>query len=441
MKEELRVFLKYVSANVSGMLGLSCYILADTFFIAKGMGSDGLAALNLAIVMYSLISAFGQMIGVGSAIRYAIARAKNNQEEMNRSFTQGLLVNVSISLVFAILGQLFSAQLSYMLGANEATFGMTNIYLRVIFAFTPAFMLNNLFNAFVRNDGNPSLAMAAMLVGSGLNIVLDYVFIFIFDWGMFGAAFATGFAPISGILVLSLHSIRKKHQFHLCRCSLDVRTMFHTAGLGTSVFINEISSGVILFLFNWIILQLEGNIGVAAYGVVANIALVAVAIFSGVAQGSQPIISEAYGKSDIEKTHSIYRYAVLTSLIAAVVLYVFIYIFAAPITQLFNGEENVRLQELAENGLRIYFTGFIFAGINIITAAYFSAVEQVKESFIVSILRGFILIAVLVFMFSKIFGMIGVWITFPGTELAAFLAAWYLLQKSKSKVKHENSIL
>ncbi|MGI6094469.1 MAG: MATE family efflux transporter [Lachnospiraceae bacterium] len=417
MNHGLRIFSKYVSANVLGMIGISCYILADTFFIARGLGSNGLAALNLAIVMYSLIYAAGQMIGIGGGTQYAVAGARQDQIAMDMAFMQSIYMVTLVGILFVTAGLFFSGPISFFLGADEATFVMTNTYLRMIFLFSPVFMMNQVMIAFVRNDGNPALSMAAMLLGSGANIVLDYIFIFINNWGMFGAVLATCLAPAISLSLLSIHVIRRKNRFHLRRCLLRPKQMGNIAGLGMAAFINEISSGMLLFLFNLTILGLEGNIGVAAYGVVANLALVAVAMFTGVAQGVQPIISEAYGKSDRIQIRQMYRYAILVSVWIAVLLYVAVYAFHASIVEAFNSEHNARLQEMAMDGLKLYFVGFLFAGPNIITASCFGAMEKVRKSFVLSVLRGIVVIVPVLLLLARICGMTGVWLAFPCTEL------------------------
>ena len=167
----LNYFIKYASLNVLGMIGLSCYILADTFFISKGLGADGLTALNLAIPVYSFIHGSGLMIGMGGGTRYSILKSQNRQKDMNQVFTNAAVAFLLPALFFFCAGLFFSAPLTHLLGANETVFEMTQTYLRVILFFAPAFMLNNLLLCFVRNDGAPQLSMLAMLMGSFSNTV------------------------------------------------------------------------------------------------------------------------------------------------------------------------------------------------------------------------------------------------------------------------------
>ena len=277
MKENcLKLYLKYMVLNVLGMLGLSCYILADTYFISVGLGSNGLTALNLAIPVFSFINGTGLMLGMGGATRYSILKSQGQDQRKNQVFTNTIFLYLGFSLLFELLGVFGCNLITKLLGADEAVFSMTKTYIQVLLLFSPAFLLNPILQCFVRNDGAPQLSMAAMLGGSFSNIILDYVFIFIFDMGIFGAVLATSFAPIIGLMIQSPFFIKKKNQFHLIRCGLRGRTVSYIFAGGIPSLISELSSGIVIIVFNSIILGIEGNIGVAAYGVIANLSLVVI---------------------------------------------------------------------------------------------------------------------------------------------------------------------
>ena len=280
-------FMRYTSLNVLGMIGLSCYILADTFFIARGLGSDGLAALNIAIPAYSFMHGCGMMLGMGGATKYSIFRGQKMEKQGNRIFTNTVYLVGIFALIFAFLGLVFSGKITALLGADRQIFRTTEIYLKTILLFAPAFMANDFLLCFVRNDGSPGLAMTAMLTGSFSNIILDYIFIFPMGMGMFGAAFATGLAPVISIGVLSRHWITRKNNFHFHPEKPDFRLTGTTFSLGIPSLISELASGIVIIVFNFIILGIRGNLGVAAYGVVTNISLVVTSMFTGIAQGSR----------------------------------------------------------------------------------------------------------------------------------------------------------
>lgn len=208
-----RDFSKYVSLNILGQMAFSCYTVADTFFVSAKLGANGLTALNLAFPIFCLINGTGLMLGMGGGIRYSIRKSRNEEKQANCIFTNAVYLVIAFAMLFVFAGLFFSGTIVRLLGADDTVFEITNTYLRVMLLFAPAFLTNNLLQCFVRNDGNPSLSMAAMITGSLSNIVLDYIFIFPLNMGIFGAIFATGLAPLISITVLSPYFIKRKNNF------------------------------------------------------------------------------------------------------------------------------------------------------------------------------------------------------------------------------------
>lgn len=428
-----RQFGKYVSQNILGMVGISLYILADTFFISMAKGADGITALNLVLPLYSLIYAIGAMIGVGSAIRFKILRAKG-EESAETYFFNALVFALLASGVFMIIGGIFPEQLIRALGGDEVIIKVGTSYTRIFMSFAPFFMWNHICNAFVRNDGAPSVAMTATVVSSLFNIVMDYVLMFPFGLGMVGAALATAISPIIGILICCVHFFSKKSTIHFRWGVPSVKKMCQSCQLGISAFVGEISSGVTTIVFNMLILSIAGNTGVAAYGVVANTSLVAISVFNGVSQGAQPLISEYYGRGEKAAVKRLLRMGVVTSLVLALSIVGTVWWLAGDIVAVFNSEKDAVLAAYGIEGIRLYFLGFLFAGINIIGTGFLSAVEAAKMAFFTSILRGFVAIILSAVLMSMLFGMTGVWLAFPVAELITFLATMIALQQINRKI-------
>jgi putative MATE family efflux protein len=413
----IRDFTKYTLLNVLGMVALSCYILADTFFVSKGLGTDGLTALNLIIPVYSLIHGSGLMLGMGGATKYAILKSQGSKTGANQVFTTTVLGALLIAAVFVVIGVFFSNEITVLLGADATVFEMTHTYLKTMLLFSPAFIFNDVLICFIRNDGNPNLSMQGMLCGSFSNIVLDYVFIFPFQMGIFGAVFATGLAPIISMAILSRHFLKRQNQFRLVKPQSDLRLAGNILFLGAPSLISEISSGVVILVFNTILLQLQGNTGVAAYGVIANLSLVVLAIHTGLAQGIQPLVSKAHGEHNPVDCRRLLRYAVATMAVLSCVIYLCVLLFPESIAQVFNSEKNPQLQEISVQGLRIYFSGILFAGLNILISVFFTSTEKGLPAHILSLLRGLILIIPMAIFLSAQWGVIGIWLAFPVTEI------------------------
>ena len=419
-------FARYTILSVLGTLGVSCYILADTFFVSKGLGTSGLAALNLAIPIYNFIHGTGLMLGMGGATKFSICKSQNQYKEVHRIYTHTIILAVIFSIIFMFFGLFGTHYLAILLGADINTLEMTKTYLFWLLIFAPAFILNDVLLCFVRNDGSPQLSMIAMLVGSFSNIILDYIFIFPMKLGIFGAIFATGLSPLISIIIMGLHWIRKKNTFSIVKTKIQANIIKQQLSLGFPSLVAQLSSGIVMITFNTIILQLAGNIGVAAYGIIANISLVIVAVYTGIAQGVQPLISTFYGRGNHQQARTMLRYAIITMLVVSFIVYLLIYIFAQPITAVFNSEGNIELQYIAVKGLRLYFTSIAFVGYNIILATFFTSIEKAFPAHILSILRGLILIIPMAFLMSSLWQMTGIWLTYPLTELLVALLGFII---------------
>lgn len=436
-KSCMKNFARYTILSVLGTLGVSCYILADTFFVSKGLGTNGLAALNLAIPVYNFIHGTGLMLGMGGATRFSVCKSQGKHEEVNLIYTNTVYLAILFSCAFFLLGLFFSGWLATLLGADASVLEMTNTYLKWLLLFAPAFILNDVLLCFVRNDESPQLSMIAMLIGSFSNIVLDYIFIFPMQMGIFGAIFATGLSPIISIAMMLPHWIKKRNTFHFIKANMETNIVKQDLSLGFPSLIAQLSSGIVMIVFNAIILKLEGNTGVAAYGVVANISLVIVAVYTGIAQGVQPLISTFYGIGNDKQARTVLRYAMTTMLTVSCVIYLLIFVFAQPITAVFNSENNMKLQQIAVAGLKLYFISIPFVGYNIILANYFTSVEKAFPAHILSILRGLILIIPMAFILSALWKMTGVWLTYPITEVLVALLGFVIYQHSKIQNKQK----
>lgn len=426
-------FIRYSFFSIMGMIAISCYILADTFFVAQGLGTNGLAALNLAIPTYDFIHGTGLMLGMGGATRFSILKSQNNQKGADTIFTNTVYLGIFFSIIFMLGGLFFSGSLARLLGANQNTFEMTNTYLRVMMLFSPAFIFNDIILCFVRNDGNPRLSMIATVCGSLFNVVFDYIFIFPCNMGMLGAVLATGFSPVVGLTIMSPHWLGKKRGFHFRKLVPDADSIRTNISLGFPSLLSQISAAIVMIIFNMLILGLEGNTGVAAYGVIANISLVVLSFYTGIAQGIQPLVSHSYGRKKTDGIRQFLRYAMISMVILSAVMYLILFVFADPIASAFNSEHNAKLQEIAITGLKLYFTSLVFAGFNIILSMYFTSVEKALPAQIISLLRGLILIIPIAFLFANLWDMTGVWMSFPATELVTALvgAVLYFIYKNR----------
>ncbi len=438
-KYNFRQFFQYTFLSVLGTLGVSCYILADTFFISKGLGNDGLTALNLAIPAYSFVHGTALMLGVGGATGFSVSKSRGDSQRANMIFTVTVIAGAVLGVLFALCGAFLSRPLSRMLGANDEVLDMTDTYLRWLLIFSPAFMLNEIMLCFMRNDNAPQLSMAAMLIGSLANTVLDYVFVFPLKMGILGAVLATVFSPVISLAIMCVNILRKKNTFRAVKVKNAAKLLLHDFRLGFPSLLAQFSSGITIIVFNYIILRLKGNVGVAAYGIIANISVVIVAIYTGMAQGIQPLISNAHGSGNTASARSTVRLALIATTISSLAIYFAMFLLDSQIVSIFNNSGNQELRLIAEPGIKLYFTSTVFVGINLTIATYFTSIENALPAHILTILRGFAIIIPLAYLMSAIWGMTGVWLAYPITELVVAVAgAIIYLVKIKKGVRQWN---
>ena len=393
---------------------------------------NGVTLLNLCLPIYNLIFAFGSMIGLGAATRYAILRAQGDARAQ-RYFSNAIFSVCILAVPFMLVGIFRPDGLLRLMGGDADIVALGMNYARIFLMFTPFFMCNYVVASFVRNDGDPSLAMVATLSGSLFNVVFDYIFIFPMGLGLPGAALATAISPILSIAVCSAHFIKKSNTITFVRKAPSVRLLAQSCQLGISGFVGELSSGVTTTVFNFLLLRLAGNVAVAAYGVVANFALVATAIFNGVAQGAQPLVSQCYGKNEMAGARKLLLLGCGTALGLAALLYGVVFGYTDVLTALFNSENSALMATFAHSGMRIYFVGYFFAGCNIVAAGYLGAVNRPAEASITSLCRGMVAIVVCSLVLSALFGMNGVWAAFPVSEAITLALTVFLLKRKAGR--------
>ena len=425
---ELRTtFLKYVFFSILSSIGVSFYILIDTFFISLGMGADGLAALNLCLPVFNFINGFGLMLGMGGGSKFSMLYCRIERAETDKIFTSTFWSALCIGAVFMLAGIFFSEQLTVLLGADEAIFAQAHSYLKIVLLFAPAFILNNVLVCFMRNDGAPKLATAAILGSSYANIILDSLFIFVLDWGMEGAALATCLSPLISMAIMSIHFLTGWNAFKLRVMRPSVKMIRNIVSLGLPTFLTECSGGIVIIIFNYLIYRLCGNTGIAAYGVIANLAIVFTAVFTGLSSGVQPLLCKYHGKKDAGALRFLLRLSIRAALFLALLSYAGICLNAGALVSVFNGQNDAALAEIAQSGLKLYFLFMPFMGINSVLSVYFTSREKPHPSQVISLLRGTVLVIPIAFIFYGMRSISGIWLTVPIAEALTAVTAAVML--------------
>lgn len=424
---------QYIIRNIFASLGLSLYVLVDTIFIAAAGGSLGLAALNIVLPLFNLFNSLGLLFGIGGSTIYSINKLKEPQK-VETLFGQLLFFCFCFGSLLALFFNLFPIQVLTLLGADQQTLGVALPYMRVIVLGAPLFMCNYVCVNFIRNDGNPQLTMCATLSATAVVVFLDWLLIFVFDLHMLGAAIATLFSPLTSLCVLTLHTRFKKRQLKLKWALPTLASLKKAATLGLPSFLTEMSTGISIFVFNLVLLRLSDNYAVAAYGVIANIAVVVLALSNGIALGVQPIASREYGNKNWRHVKEAIFLGLKVALGLACVLYFVLVFFKYPIISVFDHDHSAALLKIAANGLPLYFLSVFFASQNLVIMLSLVAVERAKSAFVLSLLRGYFILIPSVLLFARLFNLNGVWLSVPFTEACVCaLGSYFLFSTLKNK--------
>ena len=301
--------------------------------------------------------------------------------------------------------------------------------MKVCCLFSPFFILNNILTTFTRNDDAPGRAMAAMLTGSFANIMMDWYMVCVLNAGMLGAVLATGMSPIFGVAIC----LTRKRGYHIGKHRI-FEEIPKISAAGFSAFIGEFSSTVVILIFNYLLLSLAGSTGVAAYGIIANVALVATAVLTGAAQGVQPLISIAFAEHDRRTLTKQTRRGVVTAVLLGALFTVGALLFPQQVTAVFS-KGSAELTALAVPGLMLYFLNYLVSGVNLLLIARFAAAERSRDAAVLSLLRGVILVVPCAVVLANIFGLTGLWLAVPTAEVLSLLCGLYLLYREKKSEK------
>lgn len=425
---------QYVFRSILSTVGASIYVLADSYFVAQKMGVLGIAVMNLSMPLFNVMDGLGFLLGMGGGTLFTIYQIQDRKRSA-KTYTQTVIVGLTIGLVFTLLGILCAPQISHLLGADPTTFKMTFQYVQIVLLFGPGFIFNNLLLGFIRNDHGTKTAMFAMTISSLANIFLDWLFILRLNMGMIGAGLATSFSPIISILIIMTHFQKKENHLKLVNHPFILSDLRQTFSIGLPSFLTEMSTGFGIFIYNWVFLKVSGNNAVAAYGIAANVLLVALALFTGVAQGVQPIVSQEYAHRNFKTIKHGLHFGLIIAELLGIICLVFVCFNSRLIIEFFNAASNFKVIVLANSGMKILLISLLFSSLNVVFNIFFSAINNSYISIAMVILRGYILPLVIVTLSAKLAGIKGVWLSLTVIELITLtieLIAWAIV---KSKMK------
>lgn len=427
--------LRFVLPSIIMMIFTSIYGVVDGLFVSNYVGKTAFAGLNLIMPFIMALSALGFMMGTGGSAIVAKTLGEGKKKKANEYFSLIVYVTLVGGILFAIIGILLTKQVSIALGATGELLDNCILYGRIIFLSMPAFMLQNVFQCFFVTAERPKLGLTVIVLAGVTNMILDFLFIAVFGWGLAGAAFATVCGEcVGGLLPLVYFGRKNASPFRLGKTKSYWNILGKTCTNGSSELMTNLSSSIVNTLFNFQLMHFAGEDGVAAYGTLMYVNFIFVAIFLGYSIGSAPIVSYHYGARNSEELKNLLTKSLKMIGVWSVALFALAQLIASSLARIFVGYDP-NLFDLTRHGFRIFCLAFLVNGFNIYGSSFFTALNNGLLSALISFLRTLVFQIASVLLLPMLFGIDGIWGAVFVAEILTLCVTIICLAK-KQKVYH-----
>lgn len=429
----------YSVPAIVGTMVMSLYNIVDRIFIGQGVGALAISGLALTFPFMNFLMAFGMLIGVGAAARISICLGQNDHEKSEKILANAAILTFIISGSVIILSLIFMKDILLLFGGSEKTVTYADQYMRIIIPATIISTFSYSFNNIIRATGYPKKAMYTMFIGAGINVILDPLFIFVFKWGIEGAAIATAISMTVSCAWVMLHFFKRSSLVHFQKKNfvLDRKIIGSILSIGVSPFSMQIAMSAIIVITNYSLIKYGGDLAVGAYGILSAITMLIVMFIIGLNQGSQPIIGYNFGAKYYDRMfHTLKLSAIVASLISTIGFIGGMF-FPHALVSVFTHDKH--LQDLASEGLRISVMIYPLVGAMIIFANFFQSTGHAKIAMFLSLTRQVLFLIPLLLILPPIFGLKGVWYSMPASDFISCFVTSITLYVFVRKFKRKNT--
>lgn len=429
--------LRFTLSSIVMMIFTSIYSVVDGLFVSNFVGKTPFAAINLIFPLLMILGALGFVFGTGGTAIVSKTLGEGKQELANRYFSMLVYVAFIGGVILAVIGELLAPTAARLLGAEGEMLKNCVLYARIILMALPFFILQNVFQSFFVTAEKPHLGLMVTVAAGLTNMIFDALFIAVFRMGLAGAAFATALSQTVGGLFPLIYFGRKNNTsiLRLTRTSFSGRVLLNTCINGSSELMSNISSSVVTMLYNFQLMRLAGENGVAAYGAIMYVGFIFAAIFFGYAIGSAPIVGFHYGAGNTDELKNLFRKSFSMMVIGGVVMLISSFLLASPLSQLFVGYDR-ELYEITVHGFKIFAFSYLITGVNVYGSAFFTALNNGLLSALISFLRTLVFQVLCIMTLPYIFDLDGVWYAVIAAELLSLIVTVSLLIANRKRYQY-----
>lgn len=434
-KNIIKTFLNYSIPCIIGMFLTSFIIIVDGIFIGWKVGENGLAAINLTLPVFYILMAVTITIGVGGVTLATRSLGAKENQRANYYFSFSLMAIFVMNTIIVVMIAVFLDEVVMLLNARDFMYQYVKDFLSVVVYFYIFMMMNMAFSMFIRAEGKPQLSLLFGLAGNIFNVILDYVFIMKLDWGMKGAALASGIAVLLPFLFGVGYFLTNRSVFGFNKFTVTLIDFKNILMIGSAEFISQISISITTFIFNLVLLERFGVNGVAAFTIIGYVLFIQNMILTGIAIGIHPVISYNYGAKNIGMIFNLLKTALKVVFLVGVLVFMVSFVASESIISIFS-KGNAELLHIGGIGLKLFSITFLLNGYNMIALVFFTSIGETKVAALVSSLRSLILLVIFLLVLPYILGDIGIWLTTPLTEAVTFVIAYFLVTRTKEKLAY-----
>ena len=425
--------LRFALPSIVMFVFTSIYTVVDGFFISNYAGKIPFAAVNLIMPFIMVLGTVGFMFGTGGAAIVSKTLGEGDPDRARRYFSEIVEANILFGLLLTVLGIAVMKPVSLFLGADDAMLPYCVLYGRLCVAGNTAFMLQNVFQTFFVVAERPQLGLFFTVFSGVTNMVIDFLFVGVFKWGVAGAAAATVMSQVvGGVLPIFYFAAKNSSQLRLKPARIEWRIIAKTAGNGSSELMSNISSSIVSIAYNFQLLKFAGANGVAAYGVLMYVCFIFVAIFIGYSVGTAPIVGYHYGAGNRAEMHNVLKMSLTVMGVFGVAMLAAAEVLAGPLAKMYVGYD-AELYALTVHAFRLFSFSFLVGGVNIYSSSFFTALNNGAISAAISFLRTLVFQLLAVLLLPLIFGLNGIWFANLVADLGALCVTVYFLVSRRKK--------
>ncbi|MGL4345995.1 MAG: MATE family efflux transporter [Cellulosilyticaceae bacterium] len=434
----IKLLIKFSIPAIIGMVVNMLYNVIDRMYIGNMPGVGGLAITGVGITMpvTQIITGLGMLIGIGTSASISIAFGKQRKNEAQKYLGNGLTSIILVSLCVAVFGNLFATQILSLFGASDLTMPYALAYIRPLMIGTICNLFAFGLNHSISSDGNPKIGMFTMIIGAGINIILDPIFIFGLGLGIQGAAYATVISQfVAGCWVLYYFTKGKKStiKITLQDMRIDPKIIKGILMIGMAPFCMQLASSIVTVIANKSLMTYGGDLAIGAMAIIGSICTIFIMPIFGLNQGAQPIIGYNFGAKNYKRVRQTYIYSLVACTVVLVLSFLFVEFMPEVAVGMFNSDPE--LTEITVSGMRIFLLSQPIIGIQMTASNYYQAVGKAKKAMVISLSRQVIFLIPAFLILPRLFGLNGVWFAGPVADVLAVTVSGIIILKEMMHLK------